>query len=78
MFRRFSDTIFINENTSCFVIQICLLWCDFPGMAHDAMLAWAYGVNRTLERGGEPDDGETVVKNIFNFAFTGISGEVKL
>ena len=47
-------------------------------MAHDAMLAWAYGVNRTLERGGEPDDGETVIHNIFNFAFTGISGEVKM
>ena len=37
------------------------------GYAHDAILAWAYGVNRTLEKGGEPDDGETVAKNIFNF-----------
>ena len=47
-------------------------------MAHDAILTWAYGVNRTLERGGEPDNGETVANNIFNSAFTGIAGEVTL
>ena len=58
--------------------KIVLLSPDIPGYSHDAILAWAYGVNRTLERGGEPDDGETVAKNIFNFAFSGISGEVKL
>ena len=67
----------INGNTNCSATFIFLLRCDFPGMAHDAILAWAYGVNRTLERGGEPDDGETVANNIFNFAFAGITGEVK-
>ena len=40
------------------------------------MLIWAYGVNRTLERGGAPDDGTDVANNIFNMVFDGVSGQV--
>ena len=66
----------MNRNTICSVTKTACF--GVTGFAHDAFLAWAYGVNRTLEKDGEPDDGETVAKNIFNFAFTGISGEVML
>ena len=51
------------------------LWIE---VAAFCVLFQAYDVNCTLDRGGEPDDGETVANNIFNFAFTGISGEVTL
>ena len=46
------------------------------GSTHDTVLIWAYGVNRTLERGGAPDDGESITRNLFNFAFDGASGKV--
>ena len=38
---------------------------------------WAYGVNRTLESGGAPDDGEAIASNIFSFSFYGATGNVK-
>ena len=75
---RYLNQLSINENAIGFVKHNSFIKCDFPGYAHDAILTRAYDVNRTLERGGKPDDGEPVTRNIFNFAFTGISGEVKL
>ena len=50
------------------------------GLVHDAVLIWAYGVNRTLEQGGAPDDGVNISKNIFNTRFNGVSagGQVRL
>ena len=49
----------------------------FTGLIHDSVLMWAYGVNRTLERGGAPDDGERIANNIFNFSFHGVTGNVQ-
>ena len=46
----------------------------FEGLLHDAVLIWAYGVNRTLEEGGVPDDGINITKNVFNLYFDGVSG----
>ena len=48
----------------------------FEGLVHDAVLIWAYGVNRTLERGGVPDDGVSIANNSFNTFFQGVSGTV--
>ena len=45
-------------------------------MIHDAVLLWAYGVNKTLEAGGYPDDGATITQNSLNFTFDGITGLV--
>ena len=56
-------SVLYNGTTLYFLVRI-----------HDAVLMWAYGVNRTLEQGGAPDDGEAVVKNIFNLSFTGAGG----
>ena len=36
------------------------------GFVYDAVLLWAYGVNRTLSQGGSPNDGSAVTANIFN------------
>ena len=38
---------------------------------------WAYGVNRTLDSGGAPDDGNTIANNIFNLSFHGVTGDVQ-
>ena len=38
---------------------------------YDAVLLWAYAVNKTLQEGGEPDDGEAVIRNTYNFTFEG-------
>lgn len=46
------------------------------GRVHDAVLAWAYGVNKTLAFGGRPDDGLVVTSNIFNLTFEGMTGQV--
>ena len=46
-------------------------------MIHDSVLLWAYGVNKTLEEGGAPDDGEHVAGNIFNSSIRGITGKVR-
>ena len=46
---------------------------------YDAVLLWAYGVNRTLEEGGEPDNGLAITNNIFNFTFYGgVTGDVSI
>ena len=47
-------------------------------MVHDAVLLWAYGVNKTLEQGGSADDGFAVSKNIINTTFDGLTGKVAL
>ena len=47
-------------------------------MVHDAVLMWAYGVNKTLEQGFPPDDGLKVTENIFNLTFEGITGMVAI
>jgi hypothetical protein len=47
-----------------------------PVLIHDAVLAWAYGVNKTLHQGYSPDDGFMVASNIFNLRFEGITGSV--
>ena len=46
------------------------------GMLHDAVLAWAYGVNATLAQGGRADDGVSVAGNIFNSMFEGMLAQV--
>ena len=46
----------------------------FEGLLHDAVLIWAYGVNRTLREGGVPDHGINITKNIFNMVIDGVSG----
>ncbi len=46
------------------------------GFIHDAVLQWAYGVNRTIEQGFPPDDGFMVTQNIINRTFQGITGSV--
>ena len=48
------------------------------GLLYDAVLLWAYGVNKTLEQGYPPDDGTIVTKNIINTTFQGITGKIKL
>ena len=46
------------------------------GYIHDAVLLWAYGVNKTLEHGHSPDDGLKFTENVFNMTFEGITGKV--
>ncbi len=48
------------------------------GYVHDAVLQWAYGVNRTVHQGFPPDDGFKVTKNIINMTFEGITGTVTI
>ncbi len=48
------------------------------GSLHDAVLQWAYGVNKTLEQGYSPNNGLKVTENIFNLVFSGISGIIAI
>ena len=48
----------------------------FTGMVHDAVLAWAYGVNKTVESGFSPNDGIKVTENVNSLAFEGVTGTV--
>ena len=43
---------------------------------YDAVLIWAYGVNRTLAQGLSPDNGFHVTENIKDLTFESISGTV--
>ena len=45
-------------------------------MVHDAVLAWAYGVNKTVQSGFAPNDGIKVTENINSLEFEGITGTV--
>lgn len=45
-------------------------------MVHDAVLLWAYGLNKSLEEGYAADDGISITKNIINMSFPGITGQV--
>ena len=45
-------------------------------MAHDAVLLWAYGVNKTLEQGYAPNDGVRVTNNIINSTIQGVTGKI--
>lgn len=47
-------------------------------MIHDAVLIWAYGMNKTLAKGYLPEDGLQVMQNIFSLDFEGITGPVLL
>ena len=47
-------------------------------MVHDAVLQWAYGVNKSLTQGLPPDDGYQITQNIFNSTFEGITGTVTI
>ena len=49
---------------------------SFVGLIHDAVLQWAYGVNKTMEQGHAPDDGFKITQNIINMTFEGITGSV--
>ncbi len=48
----------------------------FSAFVHDAVLQWAYGVNKSMEQGYPPDDGFRVTQNIFNMEFEGATGTV--
>ena len=54
------------------------LYFILPGMVHDAVLMWGYGVNKTVEQGHNPSDGIKVSENIFNLIFDGITGIVAI
>ena len=41
------------------------------GLLHDAVLQWAYGVNKTLQKGGDYNDGVSVASNITNMTYPG-------
>ncbi len=45
-------------------------------MIHDAVLQWAYGVNKTLQQGYGVNDGFMITNNIINMTFQGITGTV--
>ena len=49
-----------------------------PAEVHDAVLLWAYGVNKTLEEGFSPDDGRAVTKNIINSTIQGVTGPLTI
>lgn len=48
----------------------------FVGLMHDAVLMWAYGVNKTLQQGFDPNNGVKVTQNIYNMTFEGVTGPV--
>ena len=50
--------------------------CFIAGLTHDAVLLWAYGVNKTLEQGYSPSDGIRVTRNIVNSKSVGVTGNI--
>ena len=50
----------------------------FSGYIHDAVLLWAYGVNRTMRKGFPPDHHLEVIKSILGFKFEGVTGTVSV
>ena len=59
-------------------INISLFWLFLTSLVYDAVLLWAYGVNKTLEQGYSPNDGLRVTQNIFNMTFEGMTGTVRI
>ena len=51
-------------------------YINVVGFVYDAVLSWAYGVNKTLQQGYPPNDGYVITQNIFNQIFEGITGTV--
>ena len=47
-----------------------------PGLAYDALLLWAHGVNKTIEQGYAPNDGMRVTNNIINSTVRGVTGNI--
>ncbi len=45
---------------------------------YNAVLLWAYAVNKTLSEGDEPDDGLTVTRNMYNLTFEGVVRPVSI
>ncbi len=43
---------------------------------HDSVLLWAYGVNRTVERGFPPDDGVEITRSVVRTTFQGVLAPV--
>ncbi len=52
--------------------------CPVVGFIHDAVLQWAYGVNKTLQQEYPPNDGVRITMNILNTSFKGITGNVAI
>ena len=52
--------------------------CHVPAFLHDAVLLWAYGVNKSISKGQPPDDGFQITQNVLNMTFQGISGPVTI
>ena len=50
----------------------------FLGLIHDAVVLWAYGVNKTLEQGLAPDDGKAVLSNLIHTRFEGVTGSIAI
>ena len=48
------------------------------GMLHDAMLLYAYALNKTLEEGGSEFDGIAIAKNMLNSSFQGVTGFITI
>lgn len=57
--------VFVNVTLTCLQVDA------HAGMLHDALLMWAYGVNKTLQQGAAANDGINVTRNIFNLTFEG-------
>ena len=61
----------------CYDILINNIFIIFSlAFIHDAVLQWAYGVNKTVEQGYSPDDGFRITQNILNLQFEGMTGPV--
>lgn len=50
----------------------------YSGELHDAVLLWAYGVNRTVERGFSPDDGTEITNSVINTTIQGAFSSVNI
>ena len=60
------------------MVQSTIFFTNNAGYLHDAVLQWAYGVNKTIEQGYPPDDGFRITQNIINMTYEGITGTVKI
>ncbi len=60
------------------LLYYCMSILSFEAYIYDAVLLWAYGVNKTIEQGYSVHDGYHISKNIFNSSFEGMSGVVNI
>lgn len=68
-------SLLLNIFESCCIRCIIYTYL-FSALVHDAVLAWAMAVNKTIDQGFGYNDGFKILANLYNLSFHGMTGDV--